>query len=127
MEAAYRSALEYFGEDTKSSPDTFFSVFQNFGLTMDAAKKQLEREIEAQKRNAERAGSKPPGIAPKPGAGPAAGDGRGVMDDIIHNMRTGDAFKKNLRKTNIERSNTNLQENEANAGKDGAKGDGRAI
>ncbi|KAI9142770.1 formin homology 2 domain-containing protein [Paraphysoderma sedebokerense] len=100
MENLFLQVVELFGEDPKSAqPETFFNIFKQFIASLAKARKENERQNELAKKAEERAREAEARKA-KLGAAPlmpSLTDGqerRGVMDDLLSSLKTGDAFKK---------------------------------
>ncbi|KAJ3079256.1 Dishevelled associated activator of morphogenesis 2 [Quaeritorhiza haematococci] len=106
MESAFKSCVEYFGEDPKTAvPETFFGIFWTFLSNLEKARKDNEKEDEL-RRKAEEKAAKGKQIEEK-NAQVQKGketrksqtdlllqsDRKGVMDDLISSLKTGDAFR----------------------------------
>jgi len=94
-----KEVISFFGENPSSTDfQAFTGNVQRFLQSYDKAKKDNER-IRQQAEKAAKAEERKKQMAAKAGAGkpPAAaggGGGEGVIDDLIQNMRTGQAFTK---------------------------------
>ncbi|KAI8801981.1 formin homology 2 domain-containing protein [Cladochytrium replicatum] len=103
MENGFKSAVEFFGDDLKSAtPESFFSQFWNFTQNLEKARKDNEKDAEAARKAEERAAK----VAEKgkdkeitKQSDILQSDRKGVMDDLISQLKTGDAFKNNKNRT----------------------------
>ncbi|KAJ3049045.1 Diaphanous [Rhizophlyctis rosea] len=108
MEQAFKSVVEYFGEDVKSAtPEAFLGTFAAFVRSLERARKDNEREAEAARKAAERAAKEEEKAKAKDKDKPPAlldADRKGVVDDLISSLKTGEAFRgktKNRQRTSM--------------------------
>ncbi|TPX32726.1 hypothetical protein SmJEL517_g04199 [Synchytrium microbalum] len=96
METTFKSALEFYGEEAKTTPEVFFGMLSTFVHNLQKAQKENDAADEALRKGAQRA--------------PAFGthekqsshvdlttqiERKGVMDDLITSLKSGDAFRRN--------------------------------
>lgn len=106
METCFKHCVEYFGDDSKTAtPETFFGVFNAFISNYEKARKDNEKEMEAQRKAEERAQKLAEKERLKAEAEASKGqetsshddlmqtERKGVMDDLITSLKSGDAFK----------------------------------
>jgi hypothetical protein len=104
MQAKFTECVEFYGEEAKSAtPESFLGIFKAFFTNFTNARKDNENEAE-QKRKAElriqRALEKKEQKAADEATAKAKvegkidTEGKGVMDDLISSLKTGDAFQR---------------------------------
>lgn len=88
LEENYKTTCTFYCEDPKNDSQNFFDSLNRFVNNFDKAKKDNQRRKAAAEKAAKAA------AAPKPTAkGAAAGGGeKGVLDNLIEGMKTGEAF-----------------------------------
>ncbi|KXS20963.1 actin-binding FH2 [Gonapodya prolifera JEL478] len=101
-ERNFKAAVEFFGEDPKSAtPESFFHIFFDFFQKLQKADKENQREDDLARKAAEKLSKGK--TAPSKGSldrvsptGPSRPDEqrRGVMDDLISQLKSGDGFKR---------------------------------
>ncbi|KAI8837101.1 formin homology 2 domain-containing protein [Chytridium lagenaria] len=124
-ETAFKSAVEFFGEDVKSAtPESFFSVFWKFGCDLERARKDVEREAELQKKAAGRAEKMKSGLGVAKSTSVEVlssepqeaslnskkfsrsqdilnSERKGVIDDLISSLKTGEMYRAKLKHRSV--------------------------
>ncbi|KAJ3336031.1 hypothetical protein HDU93_003842 [Gonapodya sp. JEL0774] len=100
-ERLFKSTVEFFGEDPKTAtPETFFHLFFDFFQKLQKANKENERDDELARKAAEKLSKgkndQPKSSLDRIAPNPPKGDEqrRGVMDDLISQLKSGDGFKR---------------------------------
>lgn len=109
MDTRFFECVEFYGEDKKATPDSFLGTFKTFFVNFEKARKDNENEAEAKAKAEERIRkqeAKDQKIiddleAAKKSEEDAEGilgtERKGVMDDLISQVKTGNAFKSKTR------------------------------
>ncbi|KAJ3031043.1 Diaphanous [Rhizophlyctis rosea] len=96
MEKEFKAVVEYFGEDVKSAtPEVFLGTFAAFVRNLERARKDNERDAEAARKAEERAAkeAEKAKLKEKPPPSLLDADRKGVVDDLISSLKTGEAFR----------------------------------
>ncbi|KAJ3108390.1 Dishevelled associated activator of morphogenesis 2 [Phlyctochytrium bullatum] len=123
-ETMFKSAVEFYGEDPKTStPESFFGTFWKFISDLEKARKDVERDQENQRKAAERADKRKSGLPQSPSVDVVAADStetlagskkfarsqeilnserKGVMDDLISSLKTGEMYRAKLKNRNVQ-------------------------
>jgi len=88
-EENFKATCQFYCEDPKQDSQQFFDSINKFLLNFDKARKDNQRKKAAAEKAAKAAAAPKP--APKAGAGAAGGE-KGVLDNLIEGMKTGEAF-----------------------------------
>jgi hypothetical protein len=116
MDTRFKECVEFYGEDVKSAtPESFLGIFKSFFTNFANARKDNEAEAGSKRKNEERI-KKEAAKAIEKEAQKAVdeariverkqseegildnGDRKGVMDDLISSLKTGDAFRGKTRR-----------------------------
>eukprot|EP00164_Ancoracysta_twista_P002986 GFYU01003980.1.p1 GENE.GFYU01003980.1~~GFYU01003980.1.p1 ORF type:complete len:425 (+),score=183.05 GFYU01003980.1:2-1276(+) len=97
MDEAATALVKFYGEDPKQmNIEEFFQLFVSVGSMWDGGVKASEKRKEEAKKPKKQLSKlnllKPKGKPGAPGA-PGGGDGKGVMDNVLEAMQSGNAFK----------------------------------
>ncbi|KAJ3386405.1 Dishevelled associated activator of morphogenesis 2 [Lobulomyces angularis] len=123
MELNFKFIVNFFGEDLKlSTPESFFGIFNTYVMGFEKAKKDIEKDAEAQKKLLEKELriqekekekekneeilKKTRDLEKEKSQNLLQEDRKGVMDDLINSLKTGDAFKGKVK--NRQRSNSKV-------------------
>ncbi|KAJ3316974.1 hypothetical protein HDU76_001433 [Blyttiomyces sp. JEL0837] len=99
MDTAFKTTVEFFGEDPKTAtPEGFFSIFWKFVADLDRARKENEKEAEASRKATEKKGgpTEPPPVPKRPprqNNDILGSERKGVMDDLISSIKTGEMYR----------------------------------
>lgn len=89
LEENYKATCQFYCEDPKQDSQAFFDSLNRFIQSLDKAKKDNQRRKAAAEKAAKAAAAPKP--TPKGAAGGAGGE-KGVLDNLIEGMKTGEAF-----------------------------------
>jgi len=99
LEADFKALLQSYGEEVKPDSQEFFALLNSFVQNFEKAKKdnarakaaaEKARLAEEKKKEAASKPKAPAGL--RPGVAAAGGPDRGVIDNVIEQMKTGNAF-----------------------------------
>ncbi|RKP20512.1 FH2-domain-containing protein, partial [Rozella allomycis CSF55] len=106
MENSFQKCVEYFNEDPKSStPETFFPFFWNF--IQNKTRKELALNAKKVELKKSRSKLSVNGNSNTNLNASMEEDRRGVMDELISSLRTGDAFKAKSKRRRTVNSKDN--------------------
>ncbi|KAJ3217043.1 Dishevelled associated activator of morphogenesis 2 [Dinochytrium kinnereticum] len=122
-ETAFKSAVEFFGEDPKSAtPESFFNIFWKFSTDLEKSRKDAERDAETQRKAAERADKMKSGVSKSSSVEVLSSEQsdlavnskkfsrsqdilnserKGVMDDLISSLKTGEMYRAKLKHRSV--------------------------
>jgi hypothetical protein len=117
MDSIFKSSVEFFGEDPKTStPESFFSLFHKFVQDMEKAFKDNQKELEAKKRQSiqpslsseESISKRNTAIRGQDLLNPHS-EKKGVMDDLISQLKSGEMYRAKLKSGSLSGSNNTVK------------------